>query len=305
MHRKTAVYSDNSIYLCDSDNALSDQDAAGTLLRTFSLNFSNTVPSSPRLDEYTPPTPPTVSLSHFNCTPSMVTAALIQCPNSNSSPDGISFKLLKAVSDLIISPLNTIFQHSLLEGIFPTVWKEATVIPLFIGKDSRVDPSSYRPISLCQCIGKILERIVHTQLIKYIDDNQFLCSRQHGFISGRSTLNNLLDSEAKICDIINSRHPYEILSFDFAKAFDKASHRYVIEAATSFGICGKALEWLSSLSTCRTFRVRVGDALSVSVDVTSGIIQGSTLIIRHIYRLTTEKNRTPFSSVCQRFYIHS
>ena len=56
-----------------------------------------------------------------------------------------------------------------------------------------------------------------------------------------------------------------------------ASHRYVIEAATSFGICGKALEWLSSFLTCCTFRVRVGDALSVSVDVTSGVIQGFTL----------------------------
>ena len=55
------------------------------------------------------------------------------------------------------------------------------------------------------------------------------------------------------------------------------NYRYIIEAATSFRICGKALEWLSSFLTCRTFRVRVGDALSVSVDVTSGVIQSSTL----------------------------
>ena len=83
--------------------------------------------------------------------------------------------------------------------------------------------------------------------------------------------------QQKNCDIINSRHPYDILSFDFAKAFDKAPHRYVIEASTFFGICCKALEWLSSFLTYRTFRVRVGDALSVSVDVTSNVIQGSTL----------------------------
>ena len=154
MHRNTAAHSGNSIHLCDGDNALSDQEAADTLLRTFSLNFFSTLPSLSRLDEHTPPTPPAVSLSHFNCTPSMVTEALIQCPNSNSSPDDISFKLLKAVSDLIISPLNTIFQHSLFEGIFPSIWKEATVIPLLKGKGSHGDPSSNRLISLCQCIGK-------------------------------------------------------------------------------------------------------------------------------------------------------
>ena len=185
MHRKTATHYGNSIHLCDGDNTLSDQEAADTLLCTFSLNFFSTVPLAPRLNEHTPPNPPAVSLFHFNCTPIMVTEALIQCPKSNSSPDSISFKLLKAVSDHIISLLNTIFQHSLFEGIFPSVWNEATVIPLFKGKGSLGDPSSYRPISLCQCIGKILKRIVHTQLIKYIDDNQLICSRQHGFISGR------------------------------------------------------------------------------------------------------------------------
>ena len=150
----------------------------------FSANFSSTVLSQPRFDEHTPPTP-AVSLYNFNCTPSMVTEALSQCPNSNSHPDGLSFKLLMTVGDLIIIALNTIFKHSLFEGICPTVWKEAFVIPLFKGKSSRGDLSSYRPISLCQCIGKILERIVHTQLINYIDDNQLVCSRQHGFISGR------------------------------------------------------------------------------------------------------------------------
>ena len=108
---KTASHSGNSIHLCDGDNALSDQEAADTLLRMFSSNFSSTVPSPPRLDEHTP-TPPAVSLPNFNCTPNMVTEALIQCPNSNNNPDGLSFKLLKIVSDLIIIPLNTIFQHS-------------------------------------------------------------------------------------------------------------------------------------------------------------------------------------------------
>ena len=119
---------------------------------------------------------------------------------------------------------------------------KAAVISLFKGKSSRGEPTSYRPFSFCQAIGKILERIVHTQLVKYIDDNQLLCSRQQGFSLRRSTLTNLLDSQAKICDIVNSRHPFDILSLDFAKAFDKAPHRGVIDAATSFEICSKALE---------------------------------------------------------------
>ena len=73
---------------------------------------------------------------------------------TSASKPTVSTTLLRAVSDLIISPLNTIFQHSLFEGIFPTVWREATVILFFKGQDFRGDPSSYRPISLCQCTRK-------------------------------------------------------------------------------------------------------------------------------------------------------
>ena len=127
-------------------------------------------------------------------------------------------------------------------------------------------------------------------------------------ISGCSTLTNLLDSKAKICEIVNSRHPHDILSLDFAKAFDKTPHRYVIDAATSFGICDKALEWLLSILACRKFNVLVGDALSATVDITSGIIQGSTLgpALHHIFiDSTTAKNHTPFSSVRRSLQINS
>ena len=43
------------------------------------------------------------------------------------------------------------------------------------------------------------------------------------------------------------------------------------------GIRGKALSWLRSFLTGRTQQVRLGDSLSSSVDVTSVIVQGSTL----------------------------
>ena len=118
VHSKTASHYGHSIHLCDEDNALSDQVAADALFCTFSYIFSSTVPSPPRRDEHTPPA---ISLSYLNCTPSMVAEALLQCLNSSSSPGSLSFEFLKAISYLIICPLNTIFQHFLFEGIFLTI----------------------------------------------------------------------------------------------------------------------------------------------------------------------------------------
>ena len=60
--------------------------------------------------------------------------ALKSCNNSSSSPDGISFKLLKGVMLRIIRSLNIIYQQSLNQGIFTHIWKHAVVIPLYKGR---------------------------------------------------------------------------------------------------------------------------------------------------------------------------
>ena len=52
------------------------------------------------------------TLASFNCNESDIFMALKSCPCSNTSINGISFKVLKPVAGHIIYPLNVIFQHS-------------------------------------------------------------------------------------------------------------------------------------------------------------------------------------------------
>ena len=47
-----------------------------------------------------------------------------------------------------------------MTGVFPSVLKTAKVIPVF-RKDSKLDYSNYRPISLLSNIEKILENIMY------------------------------------------------------------------------------------------------------------------------------------------------
>ena len=51
----------------------------------------------------------------------------------------------------------------------------------------------------------------------------------------------------------------------------------MINASSDIGIVGPALYWISSFLSERTFCVRVGSCYSLAADVTSGVIQGSTL----------------------------
>ncbi len=217
------------------------------------------------------------SLFTFNCTEADVMAALIACPIADSSPDGLSYRLLKAVAGCIIRPLNIIFQQSLFSGIFPRVWKTAVVLPLYKGRGNRSDISSYRPISLCPCLGKVFEKVVYVQLQSYLTSHGLLHRAQHGFSAGRSTVTNVLTADNHIADAISAGHPYDILTFDFKKAFDRVPHRAVVACLSSLGVGGSSLRWIASFLSEREQRVKIGSSYSRVGAVPSGVVQGSVL----------------------------
>ena len=72
-------------------------------------------------------------------------------------------------------------------------------------------------------------------------------------------------------------HPYDIIYFDFCKAFDKVPHQCVVDAAKEHGIGGKALAWIGNFLIGRTQQVKIREYLSEQADVISGTIQGSVL----------------------------
>ena len=49
----------------------------------------------------------------------------------SSGPDGINNRVLKELSSPLSRPLSYLFNYSMSKGIFPDIWKEANVSPLF------------------------------------------------------------------------------------------------------------------------------------------------------------------------------
>ena len=262
---------DKQICLAINDKALTDREAAEAFQAQFVTNFSPAFGAGHQIDVNN------TDVQGFmpTCNERLIFEVMKACSNSDSSPDGISYKLLKAISQYIIRPLNIIFQQSIFNGIFPSVWKRAVVLPLYKGKGDRAIAASYRPISLCSCIGKLLEKIMQTQLVDYLNVNNILSERQHGFTHGKSTVTNIIACDAAITDVMLAGHAYDLLSFDFKAAFDKVPHRCVVEALAGIGVAGTALRWFDSFLSGRTQLVKVNDSLSDVCEVASGVIQGS------------------------------
>ena len=65
-------------------------------------------------------------------------------------------------------------------GIFPSVLKIAKVVPVF-KKDSKLDYSNYRQISLLSNIEKILEKLMYKRPHTFLDNNNIIYYLQFGF----------------------------------------------------------------------------------------------------------------------------
>jgi len=89
----------------------------------------------------------------------------------------VSHKLLKNTSRSISGPFCTLFNRSLNEGIFPSKWKSAYVVPLFKKGDNN-SPGNYRPVSVLSCLGKLMERCIYKYMYNYFLSNKLIYEKQ-------------------------------------------------------------------------------------------------------------------------------
>ena len=163
-------------------------------------------------------------------------------PNKTSGPEIISHKMLN------ICPEKIILNKSLLQCKYPTSWKIAHVIAIYIKGDKSL-PSNYRPISPINCFGKIIERVIYKYVFNHLQRNKLIYEYQSGFLPKYSTVHQLL--QMYNC-ILNSLEKKEISCFvfcDFSKAFDKVWHKRLIHKIKSYGVDSNLLDWLPARST--------------------------------------------------------
>ena len=82
-------------------------------------------------------------------------------------PDRVSTRLVKDSGDFIRKPLTMIYNSSLETGVFPDIWKLASVTPIF-NAGPKNDTNNYRPISVIAIFSRILEKIVHDQMFEFL-----------------------------------------------------------------------------------------------------------------------------------------
>ena len=195
--------------------------------------------------------------------------------NKAQGPDAISGAVLRNCSETLAYPLSILFNLSYNTGYIPQEWKLANAVPVH-KKDDKNKVTNYRPISLTSLVMKVFERILYDELlIRTIDK---IDTRQHGFLRNRSCNSNLLLFTESIARSLHEKIGTDVIYFDFAKAFDTVSHDLILnKLKTQYSIDGTLLKFFTEYWRNRKQRVILDNVISESVDVLSGVPQGSIL----------------------------
>jgi len=96
-------------------------------------------------------------------------------------------------ADCIVGPLSLIFSSFMSVGKIPSEWSHLIVTRVHKG-GSAASVSNFRPISGTCVTNKIMELVIAHDMLIYLRHHNVISKQQHGFLSGRSTTNNLLDT---------------------------------------------------------------------------------------------------------------
>ena len=157
--------------------------------------------------------------------------------------DGLPVKFLKACPLAMGRLLTKVINQSISSHSFPNLWKHAVVRILKVASSAL---TNFCPISVLPVFSKVLERVIHNQLVLYFVKYYLFSPYQSSFYPSHSTQDVLLyvaDSWHKAVDA----HKFVISGFlDLAKAFDCVNDIILLDRLSHYGVVGDSHTWFKS-----------------------------------------------------------
>ena len=265
--------------------AHSHADIAQTLSNRF---FVDAPPEVPRRMEDDPPSKPTRALPAF---PDSLIGELLANTSNTSSPgaSGQTWRLIKWAWSSAPQTLTDLITGCVRAGHHPLLWREAIVCA--VPKPHHADYSlakNFRPVSLLECMGKLVEKLVARLLYSEIIRHDLLPTNQFGGRMASSTL----DAGLTLTHDIQVAHAAGLrtglLLFDIQGYFDNINRERLTQIILDMGFAPEIVSWTRAFLAEHSVRLKFNNHISDPFDSTVGTPQGS-----------------PISPVLSSFYTHA
>jgi hypothetical protein len=200
-------------------------------------------------------------------------------PNRAPGKDGLPMPVWKKLWPYVSGIVCKIFNASVILGHYPRIWKTASIIA--IRKPGKADysvPGSYRPISLLNTLGKLLESVIARRLTYWAEAHRLLPESQFGGRPGRTTEQALLILENAVNRAWAKNKMVTLVAFDLKNAFNGVNSRALDAALQQKGIPAVARSWIRSFMEDRLASLKFHDFETGTTPLEcAGLAQGSPL----------------------------
>ena len=200
-----------------------------------------------------------------------------QFKSNSPGTSNISKAIMNKLPNQAIIILKDIFNSTLSLGYFPAKFKHAKIILIPKPNTKGTNPTEYRPISLLEVPGKVLEKIINSRLRNYLETHNILPINQHGFRCNRGTDTALAITTELIADALSSKKQCHLVLRDVSKAFDKVWHNGLKFKIAQLQLPDITTKLLCSFLDNRSANISISHHNGLPFQLHSGVPQGTSL----------------------------
>jgi hypothetical protein len=161
--------------------------------------------------------------------------------DKSPGPYGWTIEFVLGFFDLLGQDILKLVEEIRITGQMP-LSLNSTFIALIPKKDNPDTLDDFRPISLCNCIYKIVSKIVARRVKRILSDK--ILSEQFGFLEGRQIHEALGVAQEALHSIKSRKLKSVVLKNDLSKAYDRVSWLYIRLLLTHLGFSVSFVRWI-------------------------------------------------------------